>query len=75
MLGFCVFNVDLGKDLKKKKKTKEEEKTKAAEATKEQKKKERKVFDLPGQKRDPPEEVHCRFPYSGFGEDMVLEDL
>lgn len=62
MLGFCLFIVGLGiKDLKKKKKAKEEEKTKAAEATKEQKKKERKVFDLPGQKREPPEEVHYLF--------------
>lgn len=46
--------VDLGiKDLKKKKK-KEEEKTNSAM---EPKKREKKVYDLPGQKRDTPDEV------------------
>lgn len=44
------------KEVKKKKKVKEEVKKKGA-AGAEQKKKERKVYDLPGQKRDPPEEV------------------
>ncbi|KAH7518737.1 hypothetical protein FEM48_Zijuj09G0202800 [Ziziphus jujuba var. spinosa] len=49
------LSIRLGiKDLKKKKK--EEEKKKTAEATTEPKKKEKRVFDLPGQKRDPPEE-------------------
>ncbi|KAK9271233.1 hypothetical protein L1049_026823 [Liquidambar formosana] len=45
------------KQQKKKKKNKEEEKKKAAkEAEQNGKKREKKVYDLPGQKRDPPEE-------------------
>lgn len=44
---------------KKKKKKKEEQKKKGAKVVVQEngKKKERKVYDLPGQKRDPPEEV------------------
>lgn len=53
----CGFGI---KDLKKKKK-KEEDKKKTAGASTEQKKTGKKVFDLPGQKRDPPAEVHCFF--------------
>ena len=41
--------------MKKKKKKEEEKKKKGLGA--EPRKKEKKVFDLPGQKRDPPEEV------------------
>ena len=43
------------KEPKKKKKIKEEEKKGTPGA--EQKKREKKVYDLPGQKRDPPVEV------------------
>ena len=54
---------------KKKKKKKEEQKKKGAKVVAQEngKKKERKVYDLPGQKRDPPEEVcfliFCAFFY------------
>ena len=60
----CVCILLEWKDLKKKKK-KEEEKKKVAQSkatTTEPKKREKKVYDLPGQKRDPPEEVW----YSSF---------
>lgn len=63
---FCFL---LWKELKKKKMTKEEEKkkSKVADKTPEPKKREKKVYDLPGQKRDPPEEVLCCFCFSlGF---------
>lgn len=46
--------------MKKKKKIKEEEKKKGGAAA-EQKKRVKKVYDLPGQKRDRPEEVCCCF--------------
>lgn len=49
--GFCFL---LWKELKRRKKTKEEMK---ADTAAEPKKREKKVYDLPGQKRDPPEEV------------------
>lgn len=52
---------------KKKKKVKEEEKSKTSKAKQESQKKERrekKVYDLPGQKRDPPEEVLDNVPVS-----------
>lgn len=46
------------KELKKKKKAKvEQEKNTAKQALESGKKRERKVYDLPGQKRDPPVEV------------------
>lgn len=49
----------------KKKKIKGEEKK--SEAQQNGKKKERKVFDLPGQKREPPEEVnYCRVSLVNF---------
>lgn len=44
----------LWKELKRRKTTKEEEK---ADTATERKKREKKVYDFPGQKRDPPEEV------------------
>lgn len=50
------------KGQKKKKKEEEAQKTKKggkAADSKDAKKREKKVFDLPGQKRDPPEEVSC----------------
>lgn len=47
--------------MKKKKKKVEEEVKKAGGAEQNGKKRERKVYDLPGQKRDPPEEVICSF--------------
>lgn len=45
------------KDLKKKKKTKEEGKKGNAVADQNGRKREKKVYDLPGQKRETPEEV------------------
>lgn len=55
-------DVEFVKEVKKKKNVKEEEekqetKKKVAETPK---KREKKVYDLPGQKRDPPEEVSKR---------------
>lgn len=55
------FLIGVGRqELKKKKKVKEEVKSKSSKEEIESQKKERKekkVYDLPGQKRDPPEEV------------------
>lgn len=47
---------------KKKKKGEEEKKKKKGAKEPEQtgKKREKKMYDLPGQKRDPPEEVRCQ---------------
>lgn len=57
--GFVYFCDSLiGEKEVKKKKSKGEEKKAEAEGEQNGKKKERKVYDLPGQKRDPPEEVN-----------------
>lgn len=53
-----VINFVMGCVMQKKKKIKEEEKKTGAKiAVQNGKKREKKVYDLPGQKRDPPEEV------------------
>ncbi|XP_022145662.1 transcriptional regulator ATRX homolog [Momordica charantia] len=71
---------------KKKKKVKEEEKSKTSKAKQESQKKERrekKVYDLPGQKRDPPEErdplrifyetLHKQLPHSEMAQFWMME--
>lgn len=61
---FCFMDWLELKELNKKKKKKEEEKKKGSAVTEQNgKKRERKVYELPGQKRDPPEEVVfvCRY--------------
>lgn len=64
------------KVLKKKKKEEDEKKKKkkgAKEPVKTASKREKKVYDLPGQKRDPPEEVKVCFfsPYVYFSGNTV----
>lgn len=73
-------------ELKKKKKVKEEEKSKSSKEESESLKKERKekkVYDLPGQKRDPPEErdplrifyetLHKQLPNSEMAQFWMME--
>ncbi|KAL0553370.1 hypothetical protein IC582_007264 [Cucumis melo] len=72
-------------ELKKKKKVKEEEKSKSSKELESLKKerKQKKVYDLPGQKRDPPEErdplrifyesLHKQLPHSEMAQFWMME--